>query len=115
MTRYRTVRLALHLGRHQCHYALVLRTVDGKSTTDRRLSWGQLPLPTDQDDPSDVLGLLQRAVWDLGRRHGLTPGAAGPGAPGGGGGRPTDDDEQTMPLFLISRDGQTLDTDGSAD
>lgn len=112
MTRYRTVRLLLHLGKTRADYALVLRTVAGKDTTDRRLSWGSLPLPEAHAGPEDLLPLLQRVVYDLMRRHGLHEPAQRPGAPGGGGGRPDADQEDTLPLFLISRDGQTLDTDG---
>lgn len=113
MTRHRTIRLVLHLGRHQCHYALLLRTADGRDLTDRRLTWGQLSLPDTADDPHDVLALLERAVRDLVRRHRGVPAAGGPGAPGGGGGRPDADQVDTLPLFLISKDGQTLDTDGN--
>lgn len=112
MARYRTVRLLLHLGRHRVDYALVLRTADGRDTTDRRLSWGQLPLPDGPEGPEALLPLLQRVVYDLCRKHGLDGPAQRPGAPGGGGGRPDADQEDTLPLFLISRDGQHLDSDG---
>lgn len=113
MPRYRTVRLVLHLGRSQAHYALLLRTTTGQDLTDRRLSWGSLDLPADEHLPGDVLDLLQRCVWDLCRRHRVPPAAGGPGAPGGGGGRPDREQVETLPLFLISRDGQPLDADGN--
>lgn len=113
MARFRTVRLLLHLGRHRVDYALVLRTADGRDTTDRRLSWGQLPLPDGPEGPEALLPLLQRVVYDLCRKHGLHDSAQRSGAPGGGGGRTDPDPEDTLPLFVISRDGQTLDSDGN--
>lgn len=113
MTRHRTARLVIHLGRHQAHYALLLRTVDGRDYTDRRLSWGQLPLPERPDEPKDLLALLERAVADLCRRHRVSPGAAGREPLGAVGGGPIADSEDTLPLFIVSRDGQTLDSDGN--
>jgi hypothetical protein len=112
MAKYRTVRLLLHLGKKRADYALILRTVGGQDTTDRRLSWGSLPLPQDHEGPDDLLPLLQRVVWDLHRRHGLTAPAQRPEAPGGGGGRPDAEQVETLPLFLISERGQTIDFDG---
>lgn len=113
MARHRTVRLVLHLSRHQAHYALLLRTVDGRDYTDRRLSWGQLPLPENPEDPKDLLALLERTVADLCRRHRVTPGVAGREPRGAVGGGADTDAEDTLPLFLISDRGQTLDSDGA--
>lgn len=112
MTTYRTVRLVLHLGRKQTAYALMLRTSRGQDLFDRRLSSGALPQRTDPDQPRDVLDLLERVLHDLRRRHGVTDPAQQSGAPGGGGGRPDDDLEDTLPLYVVSRDGQRVDYDG---
>lgn len=115
MTRYRTVRLVLHLGKHNTHYALLLRTVDGRDTTDRRLTWGQLPLPSTPDQPHDLLPLLQRVVSDLVRRHEGFPAAGGSGAPGGGGGRPVAPGSDIIPLHVVPDPGQPLDETASED
>lgn len=109
MTTYRTARLVIHLGKHNSHYALMLKTSGGRTETDRRLSWGQLPVYERPEDPRALLDLLERAVADLRRRHGAPPGAAGSGAPGGGGGRPVAGAADTIPLHLVSRDGQPVD------
>lgn len=109
MTRNRSISLRLHIGRHKAHYALVHRTDDGRAHTDRRLSWGQLELPPSDDDPQDVLELLERAVRDLRRRHGRPPppeaGREPRGAVGGGPQYPADAPQ----LRLVSDAGVTLD------
>lgn len=103
-SRYRQIRLSLSLGRAQTSYTMVLRTVTGDDVFDRRLSMGVLEQRLDPEDPRDVLDLLERAVHDLRRRHGLPASPQGPGAPGGGGGRHrpvTPGDASTMPLSVV--------------
>lgn len=113
MQRYRQIRLCVQLGNKETAYHMTLRTVKGRETSDRRLSTGRLPGPTNPMEPQDVIETLQRCIYDLRRRHGISDPAQRSGAPGGGGGRPTSEVADTMPLFVISRDGQTLDYDGN--
>jgi hypothetical protein len=103
MTRARSVRLAVHLGRSQASYSLVLRTHTGQTHQDRRLDIGTLRYASESDLPYDVLSLLQRAVWDLQRRHGHPDyPRSGAGAPGGGGGRPE------LHSAALDRDGRPV-------
>lgn len=87
MPSLRTVRLAMHPGKHSTSWAVVLRTDDGRTVFDRRLHAGMLSHIGVLQGVADVSGSLRQIADEIDRRHGVPVAEGGSGAPGGGGGR----------------------------
>lgn len=88
MTKIRTVRLALHLGRNTTAWSLILRTDNGRTVFDRQLHSGDLGHIGVLGGAGDVSGALRHIADELDVRHGIAL-AAEPrreplGAVGGG-------------------------------
>lgn len=85
---YRSVNLRLHLSSRGAAWTLVHRTSRGDSFRDRRLDMGMLRYASERDHPQEVIALLQRAVWDLARKHQISlPGGQSAPPPGDKGGK----------------------------
>lgn len=73
MTTIRTVRLALHPGKHSTAWSLVLRTDDGRSVFDRRLHAGTLADIGVVAGVGDVSTCLRQIADEVDARHGIAP------------------------------------------
>lgn len=88
MAAFRTVRLALHLGRHSTSWSLILRSDDGRTVFDRRLHSGVLADIGALPGIDSVSMALRQIADEVDRRHGSDPAPEAPreplGAVGGG-------------------------------
>jgi hypothetical protein len=88
VTTIRSLSLRVFPNRTRCTYAVTWRTQRGESTTDRRLMWGDVPVPAEDLARVGLVQVLRLVVEDLERKGGvriLPEGAQEPrGAVGGG-------------------------------
>lgn len=73
MTKLRSVRLAIHLGRHSEAWSLILRTDDGRTVFDRRLHSGDLAHIGRVEGAGDLPTALRQIAADLESRFGRSP------------------------------------------
>lgn len=92
VTTLRSISLRLFPTRTRCSYAVTWRTERGEARTDRRLYWGDVPIPEQELADMSVVHALRLVVEDLERLHGYTTpreagreprGALGGGSPSG--------------------------------
>ena len=106
----RTVRLAIHPGRHSTSWSLVHRTDDGRTVFDRRLHAGTLSHMGVIQGIADVSATLRQIADEMDRRHGIPSPEAAREPLGAVGGGPEDTGAPVGPSGLCPACGAPLDT-----